>query len=275
MMILTAFADEISPDFDVQLDTLDLENIKHIEFRGAWNKGVLQLTDKELDLIEQKMEQRGFHISSIGSPIGKIRITDDFEPHLKDFDRAISIAKRFNVPYIRIFSFFLPEGEDPAIYRDEVMRRMTELLKRAEESEITLLHENEKHIYGDNAERCLDLFENFHSPRLRCAFDPANFVQCGIKPYTDAFPLLEPYIEYIHIKDALASDHSVVPSGDGDGQVTEILKAVKSQGYEGFLSLEPHLVEAGTFSGFSGPDLFQVASKALKNVLADINEEWK
>jgi 3-dehydroshikimate dehydratase len=275
MMILTAFGDEISSDFDVQLDTLELEDIKHIEFRGAWNKGVLQLTDMELASIEQKMEQRGFRLSSIGSPIGKIKITDDFDSHLRDFDRALAIAKRFNVPYIRIFSFFLPEGEDASLYRDEVMRRMTELLNRAEKSGITLLHENEKHIYGDNAERCLDLLETCQSPRFRCAFDPANFVQCGVKPYTDAFPLLEPYIEYVHIKDAKLKDHRVVPSGEGDGQVMDVLKAIKNKGYDGFLSLEPHLAEAGTYSGFSGPDLFQVASKALKKLLAEINEEWK
>jgi 3-dehydroshikimate dehydratase len=275
MMILTAFGDEISSNFDVQLDTLELEDIKHIEFRGAWNKGVLQLTDMELASIEQKMEQRGFHLSSIGSPIGKIKITDDFDSHLKDFDRALAIAKRFNDPYIRIFSFFLPEGEDASLYRDEVMRRMTALLNRAEKSGITLLHENEKHIYGDNAERCLDLLETCQSPRFRCAFDPANFVQCGVKPYTEAFPLLEPYIEYVHIKDAKLKDHRVVPSGEGDGQVMDVLKAIKNKGYDGFLSLEPHLAEAGTYSGFSGPDLFQIASKALKKLLAEINEEWK
>jgi 3-dehydroshikimate dehydratase len=117
--------------------------------------------------------------------------------------------------------------------------------------------------------------ETCQSPRLRCAFDPANFVQCGVKPYTEAFPLLEPYIEYVHIKDAKLKDHRVVPSGEGDGQVMDVLKAIKNKGYDGFLSLEPHLAEAGTYSGFSGPDLFQIASKALKKLLAEINEEWK
>ncbi|GGH85994.1 sugar phosphate isomerase/epimerase [Pullulanibacillus pueri] len=274
MVTLTAFADEISADFNVQLDTLQEEGIRHIEFRGAWDTGVLKLSDEELDRVQVMMEERGFKLSSIGSPIGKIKITDDFEPHLKDFERALALAKRFNVPYIRIFSFFIPEGKDPADYRDEVMRRMTELVRRAEEAGITLLHENEKEIYGDTAERCLDLFQTCASPRFRCAFDPANFVQCGVQPFTEAYPLLKPYIEYLHIKDALFKDNSVVPAGEGDGQVKEVLQAMKERDYDGFLSLEPHLAQAGTYSGFSGPDLFQVASKALKKLLVELDETW-
>ena len=275
MVKLTAFADEISPDFKVQLDTLEAEGIKHIEFRGAWGTGVLQLSDEQLDQVQEMMEERGFKLSSIGSPIGKIMITDDFEPHLKDFERALAIAQRFHAPYIRIFSFFIPKDEDPARYREEVMRRMAVLVKRAEEAGITLLHENEKGIYGDTAERCLDILQTCQSSRLRCAFDPANFVQCNVKPYTEAFPLLESYIDYLHIKDALFKDHSVVPAGEGDGEVKDVLQAMKDKHYSGFQSLEPHLAHAGKYSGFSGPDLFQVASKALKKLLDELNEPWE
>ncbi|WP_188696122.1 sugar phosphate isomerase/epimerase family protein [Pullulanibacillus camelliae] len=275
MVTLTAFADEISADFDLQLDTLEQEGIKHIEFRGAWDKGVLQLDDEALDHIEQKMAERGFKISSIGSPIGKIKITDDFKAHLSDFERAIAVAKKFKAPFIRIFSFFIPEGEQPEAYRDEVMQRMQVLVTRAEEAGITLLHENEKHIYGDTAERCLELLETCHSSRFRCAFDPANFVQCGVKPFAEAFPLLSPYIDYLHIKDARFADQSVTPAGEGDGDVKAVLQAMKDKGYSGFQSLEPHLAQAGPYSGFTGPKLFKVAADALKKLLKDIGEDWQ
>jgi 3-dehydroshikimate dehydratase len=274
LITLTGFADEISPELEEQLDVLESQGIKHIEFRGVWSKNVLKLSDDELQRVKSEMDRRGFRVSSIGSPIGKVGIKDDFQEHLQDFEKAIKAAHFFNAPYIRIFSFFIPEGEAPAVYKDEVIARMKELTKRAEQADVILLHENEKEIYGDTAERCLDIHEAVDSKYLRCAFDPANFVQCGVKPYTDAYPLLEKYIEYVHIKDALSDGGKVVPAGEGDGQVLEVLTSLKSNGYSGFMSLEPHLSAAGTFSGFSGPDLFIVASKALKELLKQTEQEW-
>ncbi|UOK59227.1 sugar phosphate isomerase/epimerase [Bacillus sp. OVS6] len=148
-------------------------------------------------------------------------------------------------------------------------------MKKAEQSGIVLLHENEKEIYGDNAIRCLDILETINSPYLRMAFDPANFVQCGVKPYSEAYPLLKSYVEYVHIKDALFESGKVVPAGKGDGEVRELLQTLKTSGYDGFLSLEPHLAAAETFSGFSGPDLFKVAAKALKDLLQETESKWK
>ncbi|MCQ6264075.1 sugar phosphate isomerase/epimerase [Fictibacillus sp. WQ 8-8] len=274
MLTLTGFADEISSDLNIQLEVLQSEGIKFIEFRGVWEKNVLRLSDDELATIRKELQQRGFRLSAIGSPIGKINILDDFEEHLIDFERALYIAKFFETKYIRIFSFFIPEGEDPAIYRDEVMRRMWALVKKAEENGIILLHENEKEIYGDNAERCKDILETVQSPNLRMAFDPANFVQCGVKPYSEAYPLLESFIEYVHIKDALLEGGKVVPAGKGDGELRELLKSLKDKGYSGFLSLEPHLSAAETFYGFSGPDLFKIATHALKDLLKETKAEW-
>ncbi|MDQ0201451.1 sugar phosphate isomerase/epimerase family protein [Neobacillus ginsengisoli] len=274
MIQLTGFADEISPELDVQIEVLQSEKMKNVEFRGVWGKNVLKLTDEELERVKKEFDQNSISVSSIGSPIGKIKITDDFEQHLKDFDRALEIAKFFHSPYIRVFSFFIPEGEDPGIYRDEVLYRMKTLTERVEGTEIVLLHENEKDIYGDTTERCLEILEHVNSKNLRCAFDPANFVQCGVKPYTEAYSKLLPFIEYLHIKDARFEDGKVVPVGEGDGEVREILSALKINGYDGFMSLEPHLKAAEIFQGFSGPDLFKVATLALKNILAETNWQW-
>jgi 3-dehydroshikimate dehydratase len=271
---LTGFADEISPKLEVQIEVLQSLKIKHVEFRGVWGKNVLELSDDELEQVKKEFDQHDISVSSIGSPIGKINITDDFEQHLKDFDRAIEIAEFFHSPYIRIFSFFIPEGKDPKEYRNEVLFRMKALTERVKGTEIVLLHENEKEIYGDTAERCQEILEYVSSHHLRCAFDPANFVQCGVKPYTEAYSKLLPFIEYLHIKDARFEDGKVVPAGEGDGEVREILKALKVNGYNGFMSLEPHLMAAEKFQGFSGPELFKVATGALKNILADTDWQW-
>jgi len=272
MFTLSGFADEISPDLTVQLDTLTQLQVRYLELRGVWNKNVLALQDDELAQVRSALDSYGIGVSAIGSPIGKIQITDPFEPHLEDFKRAIQVAERLGSKYIRLFSFFVPEGE-AAAFRPQVMERLQALLDAAKGHPVTLLHENERHIYGDVPSRCLDILETLASPQLRMTFDPANFVICGVKPYAEGYDMLKDYIEYVHIKDALMDEKQVVPAGQGDGEVRELLGSLQQRGFDGFLSLEPHLAHAGEFSGFSGPDLFGVAVRALRGVLAELNAE--
>jgi len=270
MFILSGFADEIAPELDVQLDTLARVGLSNLELRGVWNKGVLDLSDDELKTLKSAFNDRGVQVSAIGSPIGKIKIDDPFEPHLAAFRRAVEVTEYFDCRFIRMFSFFVPQGE-AARYRDQVMERLQALVDQVKGHYIVLLHENERNIYGDTAERCLDILETIASPQLRMTFDPANFVMCGVRPYSEAYPLLEQYIDYVHIKDGIMAEKRVVPARQGDGQIKQVLSSLRQRGYDGFLSLEPHLQQAGPFSGFSGPDLFAVAVKALRDLLDEIH----
>lgn len=279
--VLSAFADEIDQDLQTQMDVLDQYGIKHIEMRGVNGKNLTQCTLEEVRIIKKQLDERGFKLSSVGSPIGKIKITDDFEAHLDLFRHTIEIAKIMETKYIRMFSFFIPKGEDPYQYRDEVMNRWRQFIKAAEGTGLILLHENEKDIYGDTPERCLDLVETMNSDILKVVFDPANFVQCDVVTFPHAYEMLKDHTVYMHIKDALFSNHQVVPSGHGDGKVKEILADLKARGYEGFLSLEPHL---GNFKGFAeiepdsplnmmeegGPKQFAIAKDALSKILIEI-----
>lgn len=275
MWTLTGFADEISPELNEQLDTLTDESMRHMELRSVWNKSVLDLTDEELEKVKATARERGIAFSSIGSPIGKILITDPFEPHLQRFRRALHAAHVMEAPYVRIFSFFIPEGQDPWRYRDEVLERMGTLAQEAEGSEVTLLHENEKEIYGDVPARCLDILREIDSPALRTAWDAANFVQCGVAhPHAAGFEVLRPFVEYVHVKDALADSGQVVPAGEGDGELRETISALRASGFDGFFSLEPHLASSGTYSGFSGPELFRKATGAFKDLLRQQEIEW-
>ena len=246
--ILSAFADEIDSDLDTQIKVLKQHGVNHIEMRGVNGKNLTAYSLEEVKEIKKKLDQNGFKISAVGSPIGKIGIKDDFKPHFELFLHTIEIAKILETKYIRIFSFFIPEGEEAEIYRDEVMQRLKQFVTVAEKEEMILLHENEKDIYGDMADRCLDILKTVNSKSLRATFDPANFVQCDEKVFPYAFELLEPYVDYMHIKDALYKDHSVVPAGIGDGEVKKILNRLNLNGFEGFLSLEPHLA---SFDGFA------------------------
>jgi sugar phosphate isomerase/epimerase len=271
---LTGFADEISPELEEQMETLAQESISYMELRSVWNINVLDLSDDELDRVKYATAKRGIRISSIGSPIGKVPVTDPFAPHLERFRRALHAADVMEAPYLRVFSFFIPGGQEPGHYREEVLDRMGIMAGEAEDSGVTLLHENEKEIYGDVPSRCLDILAGVDSPALRAAWDAANFVQCGVSPYKEGYTLLRPYVEYVHVKDALSSSDSVVPAGEGDGQLPETLSALRDSGFDGFFSLEPHLASAGTYSGFSGPELFRKAAGAFKGLLRRQGIQW-
>jgi sugar phosphate isomerase/epimerase len=279
--ILSAFADEIDPSLDVQINVLKQYDIRYIEMRGVNGRNITQHTISEVKEIRKKLDDNGFGISAVGSPIGKIGIKDDFIPHLDLFKHTLEIASVLGTKYIRMFSFYIPKGDDPGKYKDEVISRWDSFVKAASTSGIMLLHENEKDIYGDTPLRCLDLMEAFDGETVRSIFDPANFIQCDVQTYPYAYELLKDHIEYMHIKDALFSDHGVVPSGYGDGKIPEILKKLYDRGFRGFLSLEPHL---GSFKGLAelelsskytdlpegGPKLFAAAAEALVKIIKGI-----
>jgi sugar phosphate isomerase/epimerase len=267
MWTLSGFADEIAPDLTTQLETVVDLGLSHIEFRSAWGVNVLDLSDAQLDEVEAALAQRRLKVSSIGSPIGKIAIDDDMAPHLDRMRRAVEVAQRLEAPFIRIFSFFIPETDDPAVHRDEVMRRMDKIAEIGARAGVALVHENEKHIYGDIPARCLDIVQTVDNEHLQLAWDPANFVQCGVRPFSEGYEMLRPHTTYVQIKDALLADGSVVPAGAGDGEVRETIRALADDGFDGFFSLEPHLAAAGAFGGFSGPDLWREAHRAFTTLL--------
>ncbi len=239
---ITGFADEIHTDIQVQVKLLHELGIKFLEFRSANGKNVADYTKEDAEDIKKYLWKNDIRVSAIGSPIGKIRITEDFEPHFEIYKRVVELAKLFETPYIRMFSFFIPQEEDPFLYRDEVFKRIKRLVDYAKTHNVILLHENEKNIYGDTAPRCLELFGAFYGEHFKCTFDFANFVQCG-QDTLKAYELLKQYVEYIHIKDAVFETGEVVPAGEGDGNVGEILKKLDKENYGGYLSLEPHLAE--------------------------------
>lgn len=269
MWTLSGFADEIDADFETQCSVLDDLDIRWIEFRSAWRTNILDLSDEELTRAHGILDAHGIRTSSIGSPIGKVGVNDDFDAHLARFDRALEVAERLAAPYIRLFSFFIPEGDEPARHRDEVLRRMSALVDRASGRAVTLVHENEKEIYGDTPDRCLDIVTSVGSPQLKLVWDAANFVQCGVRPFTDGYAKLRPHVDYIHVKDALLADASVVPAGEGDGELRETIGALRADGFDGFFSMEPHLAHAERTGGFSGPELFTLATNAFTGLLKE------
>lgn len=268
MIRLSAFADEISPNLDEQIAALLDQDIHYLDLRGVWGTNVLDLSDAQVAEIKRTLDAHGIGVSAIASPIGKVPIDSPFDEHLRKFERALALAQAFSTPYIRIFSFYPPASaeSDPAEWRDEVLMRLRKMTAWAGGAGITLLHENEKDIYGDTIARCIDLFQSINDTHFQAILDPANFIQCGQTPYPDAYEALRPWLSYVHVKDA-RPDGSVVAAGEGAAHWPELLQRLHEDGYAGFFSLEPHLASAGQFSGFSGPDLFQHAAQAFQRML--------
>lgn len=267
MWTLSGFADEIGPDPTEQCQLLRELGIGYLELRSAWGVNVLDLTDEQLEDLHRVLTRHDIRVSSIGSPIGKINIAEDFDAHLVRMNRALQVAHRFEAPFIRVFSFFLNADQVPADHRDEVLRRMRELARRGADGGVVLLHENEKHIYGDVPERVLDIVESVGEPSLRLAWDAANYVQVGVRPYRDAYRMLRSYTDYVQIKDALLADGTVVPAGEGDGELPDTICALVADGFDGFFSMEPHLAAADRFGGFSGAPEFAHATRAFTGLL--------
>ncbi|MBO0792507.1 MAG: sugar phosphate isomerase/epimerase [Ktedonobacteraceae bacterium] len=276
MIRLSAFADEISPDLQEQVEVLLSENIHFIDFRSAWGTNILDLTDEQVARARQILDANGVGVAAIGSPIGKVPIDFSYEEHFQRFERAVTVAKAFNTRYIRLFSFYPPVGgsvNDLVAQKDEVIRRLSAMTQRAREENLVLVHENEKDIYGDTIARNVDMLQGVNDAHFRSVLDPANYLQCEQTPYPDAYEATLPWLEYVHVKDVRA-DGTLVVAGDGEGKWPELLRRLRADGYDGFMALEPHLKAAGQFQGFSGPELFRSASRALQNLLRSMDWQY-
>lgn len=272
---LAAFADEAGSDVEVQIRALQENGVPCLEIRGVGDKNVTALTVDEAKELKKRLDDAGISVWSIGSPLGKISVGDEFAPHLDTFKHTLELSRVLGAGNIRMFSFFCPKGE-AAYCRDIVFERLHQFCAAAQGSGITLCHENEKGIYGDTADRCLDILRNF--PAIKAVYDPANFLQCG-EDTIRAWELLEPYIAYMHVKD-VREDGVVVPAGQGHGRIPELLERYEKMGGQ-VLTLEPHLAvfkgldalengektKIGEFEYPSQRDAFDAAVNALKGLL--------
>ena len=264
---LTCFADEISADFTEQLDVLEECGLGYLDLRGVWNKNVLELSDDEISRLKEEAGARGIEVAAIGSPIGKSTIDKPASYEMDRLERACEIAKLLGATYIRVFSFYAPIGRSILYYHDEVFDRMQAWVERVSrvDKNLVLTHENEGRIYGETPERCLEIARRLGGENFTNCYDPANFVAAGLTDiYHSCWERLKTYTGFLHLKD-YAQDRPV-PCGEGDAAVAETLADAYRAGFDGFMSVEPHLKQGGQFGGFSGPELFKKAVSAVKEI---------
>ena len=268
MITFSAFADEIGPDLSLQMETCEACGVRCIDVRGIDGVNVSQMELGKVADYKARLDDRGFAVPFVGSPIGKIPISDDFDAHLELLKHCGDVAKAFGTDRIRMFSFYPSEGSEITDQRGEVMDRMARMIELADAHDLVLYHENESGIYGSSPDGVKDLFRTFQTDRLKGIFDPANFVNDGFEPFNECWAAgLAELTDAFHIKDKVAGESGpCVPAGAGDGQFDELFADLAGRDFDGFMTLEPHLAAAGQFSGHTGPELFAEAVKALSAV---------
>lgn len=273
MAKLSAFADEVTDDFLEQVKYLASEKVGYIEPRFIDKKNIMDLTQNELNEVKKKIQDHGLKVSAIGSPIGKVKLDEPFEPHLDKFKHAVELAMFLETPFIRMFSYYAPEGKDIDDYRDQVMERMAAKVEVLSDVDVTMVHENEANIYGHTAENCVDIVKTINSPKLRLVYDPANFVwgEKKLDNVETCWPVMKSYVVHIHIKDWKLGSKDVgsIP-GEGDGQIKELLGELVAMKYDGCMTMEPHLQSGGQFGGSTGPELFSRAIAAVRELSAEV-----
>jgi len=276
MIRLSAFADEISPELNAQIDIVLAEGIRNFELRSVWDVGILDLTEGQVAATRAALQAARIGVTAIASPVGKVPADIPLEQELGRLDRAIVLSNAFDCSHIRIFSFYPPASEpelEPDRWRPEVSTRLDAMVERAAQAGVTLLHENDVGLYGATIDRCVELLELAPSPHLAAVLDPANFIQSGQIPYPDGYEAIKGRLESVHVKDA--RDGIVCAAGEGEARFPELLQKLCSSGYDGVFALEPHLKSAGRLRGFSGPDRFRFAAGRFKSLLEEAGTEWQ
>ena len=246
---LCAFADEAAINIEGQIAALKRNNIMLIELRNADGKNVAEFSIQEAEDIKRKFDDNGIAVWSIGSPLGKSKIEEDFDIEKKKLDHILNLCEVFKCNKVRVFSFFTTEYRK---YRKEVLNRLRCMCIAAKKKGVTLYHENEKEVYGDTVNRVRDLLDNIDG--LGCIFDPANFIQCG-QNITDAHKQLFDDVDYFHVKDFIKETGEIVPAGYGDGKIHEQIKRMKK---DYVFTIEPHLA---VFSGYDKIDRSEMKNK--------------
>ena len=280
MIKLCAFADEASSALDGQIKALNENNIPYIEVRGINGKSVINFTNEEAKDYCTQLADNGVAVWSIGSPLGKINIDEDFVAYKDKVRHVCELANIFKTQRIRMFSFYKAYGE-----RNKVVDYLNQMVEIGKEFGVYMCHENEKDIYGDVADREVDLLDSVKD--LRCVYDPANFIQSGEKA-DKTLALLHHRADYFHIKDVIEQTQQIVPAGYGDGMVGKLIADISD---DKVLTLEPHLSAFVGFKNidntemkhkfsFATPrDAFDAAVNATKDLLAkagykEINGEF-
>ncbi|HIG30048.1 MAG TPA: sugar phosphate isomerase/epimerase [Verrucomicrobiales bacterium] len=257
-MFLTGLADEAGAPLKTQIEAtkeLGWENIeaRNVQVEGFETCNMHDIPDKAFDIAVEALSEAGVSINAFGSTIGNWakKIDEPFDSSLAEAKRAIPRMQRLGTKQIRIMSFAIREGEADQM-EEERFRRMRELTQMFTDADITPVHENCMNYGGMAWPFTLKLLENV--PNLKLVFDTGNPVfnadRTKPKPYPKQDPWefytnVKDHIVHVHVKDLVwdteKDDATYTYPGEGDAKVRRVLKDLISNGYDGGISIEPHM----------------------------------
>jgi len=240
MFRISGFFDEASMRLDAQLDLMRALGVRRLCPRVVDGKNITDFTLRSFnETLGPRLDAAGVSISSIGSNIGKIPLDDEaaYQAQLKKLAHLAGIAEATGCRYIRMFSFYMPQGFDEDALFPQVKEKLQGFLNVIKGRDVTLIHENEKKIFGDTPARAMRLFNAMASPRFALCYDASNYLQIGEDPW-EAYLLTRDATVYFHMKDC--QDGFEVPLGEGQGRIRDILADIAARDFDGFLTLEPH-----------------------------------
>jgi sugar phosphate isomerase/epimerase len=312
-VILSAFADEAANQRTAvqQFAALAAIGLQYYSIRsidvGGGIKNVMKLSRAEITKIRHLEDEYGLNVTSIGSPIGKVKLVDKadgtdnayvpFKKYLaNEVKKACELAHAFETKLVRGFSFYQPRGEAPEKHLPQAVEQLGQIAEACHRSDLTYGLEIEANLVGQNGQIMAEIYRQVNHPALVLIFDAGNILSQGYTPAEvfQQYLAMKPGIGWIHIKDYQfrqgakakrkryvdeAALKNFVPADVGDSAYAVILrdfrdhipvleKKLKRRGIPGvFLDLEPHLKAGGQFGGFSGPDGMGVATRSLCRVL--------
>ncbi len=280
---LSAFADEAGGAIDEQIVALRQAELRYIDPRNIDGHNITALPTDVAEEAKKKLDAAGIAVKMYGSPLGKIDIADDMDGEFARLEHLGEMRKVFGCDAVRIFSYYNKAEQPMDTWAAESVDRLKRLRDRAAQLGLVLYHENERHIYGDRLEQVLHLAEELRGDSFKLIFDFDNYNQSGDDVWAN-WQALKDRTDAIHLKDSTAPpDPMHVPAGQGNGQIPRILADAKAIGWDGPLTLEPHLShsQAVMATGPSGrenqaladmtqAESFQLAADAAKAVLDDL-----
>lgn len=310
-VILSGFADESANQKTAvqQFCAFAAMGLQYYSLRfidvGEGIKNVMKLTKKEIQDIRHLEDEYGLNVSSIGSPIGKVKLVDKedgtknayipFKKYLADdVKKACELAHAFETKLIRGFSFYHPKGEDPKAYIAQAVDQLGKIAEACHRSDLTFGLEIEANLVGQTGELLAEIQRQVKHPAMMLIFDAANILCQGYTTLDvyNQYLAMKPYIGWMHIKDyrhpappkrvGHVDEEAIknfVPADLGQSanelilrdfkdSVPALTKKLAKRGIPGvFLDLEPHVKGGGQFGGFSGPDGMGVALRGLCKVL--------
>jgi hypothetical protein len=310
-VILSGFADEATEHKTAveQFAVFAALGLQYYSIRfidaGSGIKNVMRLSAAEIRKILRLQDEYGMKVSSIGSPIGKVKLknVDDgtnnvyvpFKQYLnRDVKKACRLAHAFGAKLIRGFSFYHPKGSDPWDHLSQAVDQLGQIAETCRRADLIFGLEVEANLVGSTGWMSAEIYKQVASAGLALVFDAGNIITQGYTPgeVFEQYLAMKPGLGWMHIKDyrhprpvkkaghvdedALAhfvpvdagqSGHEAI-FRDFRSYLPSLEKKLRRRGVPGvFLDLEPHVKGGGQFGGRSGPDGMGAALRGLCRVL--------